>query len=406
MRFCMVTTFYPPYHFGGDATYVRALARGLVARGHSVDVVHCIDAFKIGGGTPSTQLNDEDGVNVHSLKSAMGLLSPLLTQQLGHPALKHRKLKRLLENDYDVIHYHNISLVGGPGVLSLGQAPVKLYTLHEHWLLCAMHTFWKYRRQVCDKRECIRCCVRSGIPPQLWRYTNFINRQLQHVDCLLAPSDYTAERHRRGGITAPIKTLPLFSSLDPPLRPRVPHDGPAYFVFAGRVTAEKGIDELLQIIGKYPRFRLLVIGEGDLLTTLERDYKSYPHIEFLGPLAQESLVDYYRNALALIYPSSVPETFGLSVVEAFACATPAVVRRAGATPEIIESSEAGYVYDSEQELISALDKLVSQRELRERLGENARQAHEDQYRAEHHFDRYLKNIDEFMNHDAGDNYLS
>ncbi len=34
MRFCMVTTFYPPFHFGGDATYVRALSRALVARGH------------------------------------------------------------------------------------------------------------------------------------------------------------------------------------------------------------------------------------------------------------------------------------------------------------------------------------------------------------------------------------
>ncbi len=34
MRFCMVTTFYPPFQFGGDATYVRALSRAPVARGH------------------------------------------------------------------------------------------------------------------------------------------------------------------------------------------------------------------------------------------------------------------------------------------------------------------------------------------------------------------------------------
>ena len=29
MRFCMVTTFYPPYHLGGDAVYVQALARAV-----------------------------------------------------------------------------------------------------------------------------------------------------------------------------------------------------------------------------------------------------------------------------------------------------------------------------------------------------------------------------------------
>ena len=47
MRFCMVTTFYPPYHFGGDGTYVRALSEALVKRGHEVTVVHCEDAYRL-----------------------------------------------------------------------------------------------------------------------------------------------------------------------------------------------------------------------------------------------------------------------------------------------------------------------------------------------------------------------
>lgn len=40
MRFCMVTTFYPPYHFGGDAIFVQTLARALTAEGHEVEVRH------------------------------------------------------------------------------------------------------------------------------------------------------------------------------------------------------------------------------------------------------------------------------------------------------------------------------------------------------------------------------
>jgi len=39
MRFCMVTTFYPPYHFGGDANFVQAQARALVMEGHHVEAV-------------------------------------------------------------------------------------------------------------------------------------------------------------------------------------------------------------------------------------------------------------------------------------------------------------------------------------------------------------------------------
>jgi putative ABC transport system permease protein len=45
MKFCMVTTFYPPYRFGGDATYIYRLTNELARRGHEVDVVHDRDAY-------------------------------------------------------------------------------------------------------------------------------------------------------------------------------------------------------------------------------------------------------------------------------------------------------------------------------------------------------------------------
>ena len=47
LRFCMVTTFYPPYSFGGDAIGVQRLSRALVRRGHDVTVVHDTDAFRV-----------------------------------------------------------------------------------------------------------------------------------------------------------------------------------------------------------------------------------------------------------------------------------------------------------------------------------------------------------------------
>ena len=44
LRFCFLTTFYPPYNFGGDGIGIQRFARGLVARGHEVTVVHDVDA--------------------------------------------------------------------------------------------------------------------------------------------------------------------------------------------------------------------------------------------------------------------------------------------------------------------------------------------------------------------------
>src|SRR5947207_8542592 len=154
MRFCMVTTFYPPYSFGGDGVYVQQLSNELAKRGHQVEVVHCRDAYNLlAGRTSSTTDHDHPNVTVHSLKSPWGFLSPLATHQSGRPMLKASMIKEILERPFDVIHYHNISLVGGPKILHYGQA-VKLYTLHEYWLICPTHMLFKFNHEACTHKEC------------------------------------------------------------------------------------------------------------------------------------------------------------------------------------------------------------------------------------------------------------
>ena len=216
MRFCMVTTYYPPYHFGGDATYVHALSRTLVSLGHQVEVMHCIDAYRLKKTEPITLSSvADDGIVVHRLKSRFGFLSPLITQQTGYPGLKARAERAIFSRAFDVVHFHNISLVGGPAIIRLSRAPVTLYTLHEHWLLCPTHIFWKNRSRACDHKTCFTCSLISGIPPQLWRYTRLAERSVAHADLLLSPSEYTAMRHRSAGLKTPIHVLPLYSAIMP-----------------------------------------------------------------------------------------------------------------------------------------------------------------------------------------------
>jgi hypothetical protein len=47
LNFLHLTTFYPPYHFGGDAMYLYRLSHALAERGHHVDVVHCVDSYHL-----------------------------------------------------------------------------------------------------------------------------------------------------------------------------------------------------------------------------------------------------------------------------------------------------------------------------------------------------------------------
>jgi glycosyltransferase involved in cell wall biosynthesis len=389
MRIAMVTTFYPPYSFGGDATYVRALSRGLVARGHEVEVIHCADAFEmLHDGPPSEPEPDDPGVTVHRLRSGVGLLSPLITQQTGLPGLKGRALRKFLEQGrFDVVNFHNVSLVGGPGVLAYSNAPVTLYTMHEHWLICPTHILWKNRERACDRRTCFSCSIRSGIPPQLWRYTPLLARALEHVDSLLSPSQFTADQHRAVGITRPIEVLPLFSAFQPAAAP--PATAPSGFLFAGRVVRPKGLEPVLKLFAGLPEHRLTIIGEGEARAALQSAYAACPNIRFLGRLPQAQLASHYAAASALIFPSLTPESFGLSIVEAAACGTPSLVRAgAGGSPEIVEKSGGGLVYRNDAELIAAVRKLAGDPDYRQTLGRRARADYEQRYTLDIHLDGY------------------
>src|SRR5438128_4903425 len=79
LSFCMVTTFYPPYHFGGEAMYVYWLSNELARRGHRVTVVHCVDSFTMLTRAPHRgDFPHLPTVRVERLRSRLGVLSSLV----------------------------------------------------------------------------------------------------------------------------------------------------------------------------------------------------------------------------------------------------------------------------------------------------------------------------------------
>src|SRR3954467_14092192 len=132
LNFAMVTTFFGAHSFGGDAAYVDRLSRALCRRGHEVHVFHCVDAFNaVKGKHPLRPYTPPPGLHVHPLESGLGILSPLATPVTGRPLLKARALADQIDRpDTDVVHFHNISLIGGPGVLKMGGGAVRRMTGH------------------------------------------------------------------------------------------------------------------------------------------------------------------------------------------------------------------------------------------------------------------------------------
>ena len=392
IRFCMVTTFYPPASFGGDAVQVERLAHLLAGHGHEVTVVHAADAYRaLGGRHPLPEVKDGP-IKVVPITSPAGAAAPLATHLSGRPLLSRRQIERALKGPFDVIHFHNPSLIGGPGVLGMGDASLRLYTAHEQWLLCPTHVLWKNKREVCEKPTCNRCLLTYRRPPQPWRRGNFLERSMTALDALIAPSRTSAKLHSRFADIVPIEHIPHFVPPTPPGNGR--GSGRPYFLFAGRHDSIKGLGPLIEAFRHRGGEDLLIAGEGPETNELKAAAAGLPHVRFLGWQERDQLDALYRHALAVVVPTLGHESFGLVAVEAFSRGTPAIVHGFGALKELIEESDAGFTYNSDAELHRALDLIASDPNVRATLGERGRAAHLALWTPEVHLRRYLELIEE------------
>jgi glycosyltransferase involved in cell wall biosynthesis len=394
MRFCMLTTFYPPWSFGGDAIHVKRLAHALADAGHEVTVVFAPDGYRTLGGEARSAPEPHPGVELVPVDPQTGPVSPLATYMTGRPLLTRRRLERVLGRGFDVLHFHNPSLLGGPGLLGMGEG-IKLYTLHEQWLVCPTHVLFKYRQRVCEKPHCWRCTLSYGRPPQLWRSGGLLERSLEHVDALLAPSRTTASLHGRFADLVRIERVPHFIA-DPGAEPAAggPREGRPYFLFVGRLERIKGVETLLAAFRRRRSEDLVIAGEGGLQEELRAAAADLPHVRFVGWREGEELDALYRGALATLVPTLGHESFPLVLLESFARGKPALVHRFGALAELADESGAALAYSSDEELDATLGRLAGDAQLRAELGRRGREAYLEHWTPDAHLSRYLGLIEE------------
>ena len=396
LRFCMVTTFYPPYSFGGDAMFVHRLSNELAGRGHHVEVIHCVDAYRaLAPAMPTRGYDDHPNVTVHGLESRFGILSPMATQQTGRPYFKSAAIRRILDRGFDVIHYHNPSLVGGPKILEYGSG-IKLYTMHEYWLVCPTHVLFRFNRAPCKTRHCLACTLAHRRPPQWWRASSLLPSAVRHVDRFLAPSRFIMRKHEYLGLDAPLLHMPYFVP-EPRTTPDVaPTSLPAepYFLFVGRIEKVKGLHTLIPLFRRHGKAVLLVAGRGADEAYLRRQANGAANIRFLGHTSGAALRALYRGATAVVVPSICFDNSPLVTIEAFMHGTPVIARDLGGMSEMIEDSGGGAVYETDDQLMAAMDRMLAEPDHRKELGDRARRFYETYLTPDAHLGRYFGLIDD------------
>ena len=377
----MLTTFYPPYSFGGDAIGIQRLAQALTDRGHDITVIHDEDAFATLGGKADPPPDRPDQPKRIGLRSNANILSNFLTQQTGRPIVHGRKIREILENgNFDIIWHNNASLVSGPGLFGAGDA-LQVYEAHEHWLVCPMHVLWRYNRELCDKKQCLSCTLSYRRPPQWWRYGNLLERKAHEIDLFISKSEFSRKKHQEFGFPEQMRTIPYFLP-DVELATETPDRDRPYFLFVGRLEKIKGLQDVIPLFREDIGADLVILGDGEYRAALEDQANGSPYIQFMGRISPDELARWYKGAISLIVPSACYETFGIILIESFRTGTPVIARRLGPFPEIVEKAKAGILFETEDELRAAMAKFRDDPDFRENSAKSARQAFENYWTEE------------------------
>jgi glycosyltransferase involved in cell wall biosynthesis len=147
-------------------------------------------------------------------------------------------------------------------------------------------------------------------------------------------------------------------------------------LYVGRISREKDLDVLAAAYDKVRQagkpVKLYLVGHGPYAESLAA---MLPDAVFLGYLSGEPLAKAYASADIFVFPSTT-DTFGNVVIEAQASGLPVIVSDLGGPQELVEDGVSGLITKSRDvdDVARAITRLVSDRKLRARMGEKARQS--------------------------------
>lgn len=344
--------YFPPV-VGGVESTINLLARGTRDE-FDTSVIVC-------SGSSETLEEEIDGVRVMRVGEQRRFASAPLSLQFP-------KYLQRLARDTDILHFHHPNPSGDLAFLLSGVRRPYVMTYHsdivrQRWAFAAFAPLQNWMMKNCG-------CVMPTSPDYL-ESSSWLCRY--RAKCTVVPlgielSDFT----ETPGISERAKQL------------RAGH-GERLIVFVGKLRYYKGLQFLVDAMTQIDA-RLVIVGSGKLQGQLKRQAIALgveDKIHFAGEVPQNEKVAWLYAATVFCMPSHLrSEAFGISQIEAMACGLPVVscniptgvrfVNRDGETGLLVEPQNPGA-------LAKALNRLLSDDNLRNRLGTAAQARAHDQF---------------------------
>ena len=296
----------------------------------------------------------------------------------------------------DVVHVHNFLPQLSPSIHGAARATgaAVVQTLHNYRLICPAATLFRDGRPCQDCRSLpvalpglVHACYRGSRAETAVVVTMLAVHRTRHtwardVDAFVALTPFAADRMSAGGIPrSRIAIKPNFTAV-PPAGVEQPRSG---FLFAGRLSEEKGIGVLLEAWRRSDgRATLRIAGDGPLAEVVAGAARADPRIAALGRLDADELRAEMRRARGLVFPSVWYEGMPMTIVEAFANGLPVIAFDQGSMSDLVEHERTGLLVTpgSADGLAAAVRRLDDDAELASALGARAAAEHGARYTPE------------------------
>lgn len=319
------------------------------------------------------------------------------------------ELRKLIRRERPVVmHCTNTFPLISPAAYYAARAegvPV-VQSLHNYRLFC-LNAYFLRNDRVCE--DCLRKrvpwwgvlhgCYRASrtasvVVAAMLSLHRIMRTWTRMVDRYVALTEFSRRKFIEGGLPAQrIAVKPNFIYPDPD-----PGSGRGgYAVFIGRLSPQKGINTLLsawsQLGGCLP---LKIIGDGPLAERVKAAANQTVGIEWLGRRQPQEVLALLGEAVCLVMPSISYETFGRTIIEAYAKGTPVVVSRLGAIAELVQDGCTGLLFEpgNPKDLARKIRALVDNPAKFIRLRRAARREYEEKYTAEMNYWMLMKIYEE------------
>ena len=302
----------------------------------------------------------------------------------------------------DVAHLHMIDHQISPSILhSLRKYGIPVVqSVHQYKIVCPNYRFYiEHENKVCERciggkfyQSILTRCHKNSLAASaliaMEAYSHkFLKTYSRNVGLFHTPSAFMKQMLVKGGIEEnKVEHHFLVTWLDQfPFSP-IYED---YFVYLGRLSAEKGVLTLLKAMTRVKRSKLILIGDGPQRAELEAFAREnqIKNAEFVGYKNKSEVKELMSHASFSVIPSEWYENSPLVIYEAFSMGKPVIGATIGGITEFIQPNKDGlhFTPGSDTQLADCINTLLDNRDKIVEMGENAREKAERNFAPEEHY---------------------